>query len=104
YTRKTGATEITQEKKIVWDYDAPAGAEVHTAQPIGLAKIFICQNGAPPKAILIDKKTSNVEMEHELPAKDPNNPKSAHGQFRHIRMLKNGHYLIAALSLGKVIE
>ncbi|MEA2709089.1 MAG: hypothetical protein QOF78_1690 [Phycisphaerales bacterium] len=104
YTRKTGATEIAPDKKVVWDYDAPAGTEVHTAQPIGLDKVFICQNGTPAKAMLINKKTGNVEMEHELPVKDPTNPKGVHGQFRHIRLLKNGHYLIAALGLGKVIE
>jgi hypothetical protein len=104
YARKTGADEVTPDKKIVWSYDCPPGAECHSAQPIGLDKVFLCQNGIPAKALLIDKKTGKVEMEHELPVARPGDPKGVHGQFRHIRMTKAGTYLIAALGLGKVIE
>ena len=43
-------------------------------------------------------------MEHELPTARPTDPKSVHGQFRHIRMTQAGTYLIAHLNLGKVIE
>jgi hypothetical protein len=104
FARKTGAAEVTPDKQMVWNYDAPPGTEVHSAQPIGSDKVFLCQNGTPPKCLLINKRTGSIEMEHELPAKDPTNPRSVHGQFRHIRMTKNGTYLIACLSLGKVIE
>src|SRR5439155_8996319 len=92
------------DKKIVCSYDAPKGAEVHSAQPIGLDKVFLCQNGLPAKAMLIDKKTGKIAMEHELTVKDPTTAKGVHGQFRHIRMTRAGTYLIAALGLGKVIE
>jgi hypothetical protein len=37
FSRKTGASEITPDKKIVWNYDAPEKHEIHTAQPIGPA-------------------------------------------------------------------
>jgi hypothetical protein len=109
YARKTGATEITADKQVVWNYDAPAGTEVHSAQPIGLDKVFLCQNGLPPKVMLIDKKTGKIEMEHELEYKkpDPADPKKGnvvHGQFRHVRITKAGTYLIAYLNLGKVVE
>jgi len=104
YACKTGAAEITPDKKVVWKFDCPKGAECHSAQPIGLDKVFLCLNGLPAKAELINIKTGKVEMEHELPIKSPNDPKSVHGEFRHIRMTKAGTYLIAALGLGKVIE
>ena len=104
FARKTGATEITQDKKIVWNWDCPSGAECHSAQPIGQDKVFLCVNGLPPKCMLINKKTGAVEMEHELPVKDPTSQKGVHGQFRHIRQTAAGTYLIAALNLGKVIE
>src|SRR4051812_20532502 len=58
YSRKTGASEVTRDHQVVWNYDAPAGCEVHTAQPIGLDKVFLCQNGLPAKCMLIDKKTN----------------------------------------------
>jgi hypothetical protein len=104
YACKTGAAEVTPTRKIVWSYECPRGTECHSAQPIGLDKVFLCQNGIPAKAMLINKKTGKVEMEHELKTKNPDDPKSVHGQFRNIRMTDKGTYLITHLNLGKVIE
>jgi hypothetical protein len=109
YAHKTGAAEVTREKKLVWSYIAPRDTEVHSAQPIGFDRVFLCQNGFPAKAMIIDKRTGRVEMEHELEtAPRPEDPAqvggSVHGQFRHIRMTKAGTYLIAHLNLGKVVE
>lgn len=109
YAHKTGAAEVTAEKKLVWAYVAPPGTEVHSAQPIGMDRVFLCQNGFPAQALLINKRTGAVEMEHELAtAPRPTDPAriggSVHGQFRHIRMTPAGTYLIAHLNLGKVIE
>jgi hypothetical protein len=104
YACKTGAEEITPGKKVVWRYECPAGTECHSAQPIGLDKVFLCQNGTPAKVMLINKKTGRIEMEHEVPTSRPDDPKSVHGQFRHIRMTKSGTYLLAHLNMGKVIE
>lgn len=104
YARKTGATEISPDKKVIWNYDAPKGTEVHTAQPIGPDKVLLCQNGTPAKALLVNKRTGKIEMEHELATKSPDDPKSVHGQFRHIRMTRAGTWLIAHMNLGKVVE
>jgi hypothetical protein len=104
FSRLRGATEITPKKEVVWNYEAPKGTEIHTCQPIDTDRVFICQNGLPAKALIINKKTGKIEMEHLLPIKSPDDPKSVHGQFRHIRMTKAGTYLIACLGLGKVIE
>ena len=101
FARRTGASEITPEKKIVWNYDAPEGTEVHTAQPIGKDKVLIMQNGNPARLMLIEKKTGKVVKELELPTRQPDR---VHGQFRHIRMTKKGTFLVAHLDLGKVVE
>ena len=104
YACKTGAAEVTPDRKIVWSYECPSGSECHSAQPVGLDKVFLCLNGTPAKAVLINKKTGAVEMEHEIPTARPDDPKSVHGQFRHIRLTKAGTYLLAHLNMGKVIE
>jgi hypothetical protein len=109
YAHKTGAAEVTADKKLVWSYIAPPGTEVHSAQPIGNDRVFLGQNGFPAKALLINKRTGRIEMEHELETQPkPEDPAlvggSIHGQFRHIRMTKGGTYLIAHLNLGKVRE
>src|SRR6478672_1626266 len=82
FARKTGAAEVSSARQIVWNYDAPPGTEIHSAQPIGSDKVFLCQNGLPAKALLINKKTGQIEMEHELPVKNQTDPKGVHGQFR----------------------
>ena len=44
FTRMQYVAEVTPEKKVVWRYDAPAGTEIHTAQPIGLNKVMFVLN------------------------------------------------------------
>ena len=101
FSRRLSASEVTPDKKIVWHYDAPPKTEIHTAQPIGLDRVLIMQNGDPAKLLLIKKATGQVEKELTLETKRPEN---VHGQFRHIRMTKAGTFLVAHLDLGKVVE
>jgi enterochelin esterase-like enzyme len=101
FSRQFGASEITPEKKIVWNYDGPAGVEIHTAWPVDSDRVLIMQNGNPARALIIRKSTNQVEKELTLPTRVPT---STHGQFRHIRMTQDGHFLVAHLDLGKVVE
>jgi len=100
FSRQYGASEITPDKKIVWDYDAPKGTEIHTAYPIGLDRVMIMQNGDPAKLLIIVKASNKIEKELTLPTKD----KGTHGQFRHVRITKAGTFLAAHMDLGKVVE
>jgi outer membrane protein assembly factor BamB len=104
FTRMSYLEEVTPQKKVVWHYDAPSGTEIHTCQPIGLDKVLFVQNGLPPKAIIINKTTGKVELEHPLPAPSETDPKTVHPQFRRFRMTAAGTYLGAHLNMGKVIE
>jgi len=36
FAHQYGITEVTAEKKVVWNHDAPPKTEIHTAQPIGV--------------------------------------------------------------------
>jgi hypothetical protein len=100
FSRQLGASEITPDKKIVWNYDAPPGTEIHTAYPIDKKHVLIMQNGNPAKLLVINKKTNKNEKELTLPTRSS----STHGQFRHIRMTRKGTFLVAHLDLGKVVE
>ncbi len=66
FARKNGATELTPDKQIVWNYDAPPGTEIHSAQPIGRYKVLIMQNSTPAKLILIDKNGFRSESENSF--------------------------------------
>jgi hypothetical protein len=101
FSRQFGASEITPDKKIVWNYDGPPGTEIHTTYPVGQDRVLIMQNGNPAKLMLIQKATGKVEKELVLQTRDAN---SIHGQFRHIRMTQAGTFLVAHMDLGKVVE
>src|SRR5262249_29770890 len=101
FSRRSGASEVAPDKKIVWNYDAPAGTEVHTAYPIGTERVLIMQNGNPAKLMTLVKTSNKIERELTLETRLPGKP---HGQFRHVRMTKAGTFLVAHLDLGKVIE
>ncbi|MGJ5820579.1 beta-propeller domain-containing protein [Paludibaculum fermentans] len=101
FSRQFGASEITPDKKIVWNYDAAPKTEMHTAWPVDGDRVLVMQNGNPAKAMILRKSTGVVEKEIVLPTK---NPDGVHGQFRHIRMTADGHFLVAHMDLGKVVE
>jgi hypothetical protein len=100
FSRQFGASEITPDKKIVWNYDGPPGTEIHTAYPIDKDRVLIMQNGNPAKLLVIRKRGNKVETELTLPTRST----GTHGQFRHIRMTRRGTFLVAHLDLGKVVE
>ena len=100
FSRQHGASEITPDKKIVWDYDGPTGTEIHTAYPMGKERVLIMQNGNPAKLLVIHKASNKVEKEIVLPA----GGQGVHGQFRHIRPTKAGTFLVAHMDMGKVVE
>lgn len=45
FSRQFGASEITPDKRIVWNYDAPSGTEIHTTWPVDRDRVLIMQNG-----------------------------------------------------------
>src|SRR5262249_29142959 len=101
FSRRLGASEVTPDKKIVWNYDAPPKTEIHTTYPIGKDRVLIMQNGNPAKLLVINKVTGKTEKELTLETRVPD---SIHGQFRHVRMTIAGTFLVAHLDLGKVVE
>jgi hypothetical protein len=104
FTRMQYVSEVTPKKEVVWRYDAPKGTEIHACQPIGLDKVLFVKNGLPPKLMVVNIKTNAVEVEHDLPAIEPPDPKTVHPQFRRVRYTAQGTYLVPFLNMGKVVE
>jgi len=100
FSRQFGASEVTPQKQVVWNYDAPRGTEIHTAYPIGEDKVLIMQNGNPAKLLVLRKSDNRVESELVLATKSTN----THGQFRHVRPTASGTFLVAHMDFGKVVE
>jgi hypothetical protein len=102
FCRKVGASEITPDKKIVWDYPAAPGTEIHSVQPLGLDRVLLVQNGKPAKLMIINTTTGRMEKELDLPTPHPD--KSPHLQFRRVRLTKDGTFLAAHLDDKRVVE
>jgi hypothetical protein len=101
FAHQFGLTEITQDKKVVWNYEPPVGHEVHTAVPIGTERVLYIQNGDPALLRVVNIATGTTEKEIVLKTKQP---PSTHGQFRHMRLTSQGTLLVAHMDLNKVVE
>jgi hypothetical protein len=101
FAHQFGVTLIGRNKKVLWNYDAPPGTEIHTAQPIGTDKVLYVQNGDPAKVVVVNIVTGKIEREFIVPVK---NPKSVHGQFRHARLTEAGTLLVAHMDMNKIVE
>ncbi len=103
FCRKTGASEVTPDKNIIWNIDAPKGTEIHSVQPIGLDHVLVTINGNPAaKLLLINTTTGKTEKEYTFPVLNPGaNP---HIQFRRVHETKEGTFLAAHLRDQKVVE
>lgn len=101
FARGTGASIVRQDKKVIWNYNAPAGTEIHTAFPIDRDRVLVMQNGDPAVVMVINTLSGSVEQQVSL---DTANPKSPGGQFGHIRLTPAGNYLVPHMDLNKVVE
>jgi len=101
FAHQFGVTLITPDKKLIWNYNAPAGYEVHTAMPIGKDRVLFVQNGDPAQVRVVNIVTGATEEEFNIPTKMP---PSTHGQIRHARLTVDGTLMIAHMDLNKVVE
>ena len=103
FTRMQYIAEITPDKRVVWRYDAPKGTEIHACQPIDHDRVLFIINGIPPKLMVINTRTSRIEVEQVLPFPSIDEH-SVHGQFRRVRYTAQGTYLVPFLTMDKVVE
>ena len=100
FSRMSGAGMVSPDKKLVWDYPAPPGTEIHSIQSIGKDSVLIMRNGNPAEAMIINTATGKILREIPIPT----TVTGTHGQFRHIRMTSAGTLLVPHLGEGKVVE
>src|SRR5436190_19268317 len=101
FAHQYGITEITPDKSVVWNFDAPPKSEIHTARPIGKDRVLFIQNGNPAKLMVVNKRTGETERQFELAVA---HPQDTHLQFRHAQLTDAGTVLVAHKDMGKVCE
>ena len=102
FAHQFGVTEISPDKKVVWNYNPPGNHEVHTAVPIGNDRVLYIENGDPGAVLrVVNTRTGATEKEFPL---EVNKPVSVHGQFRHARLTAQGTVLVAHHDMNMVNE
>lgn len=94
-----GAKEVTPAKEVAWEYVAPAGVEVHSAQPLPDGNVLVVECGT--KRLIEVDRAGKVAIEVPLV---PGPKVGTHGQFRGARKLANGNYVVTYMSDHKVAE
>jgi hypothetical protein len=101
FSYRLGASIVTPQKQIVWDYRAAPNTEIHSAQPAGKNRVLLAQNGAPTKLILINTSSGKVEKELALSTPYPN---KVHVQVRRAHLTKAGTFLVGLMEENRVAE
>lgn len=101
YSYKKGVKLIDLNHKVIWDYPAPAGSEIHSASVLPDDRFLIAINGCPTRIVELDK---NGVIRKTIHIKDDLGNKNPHMQCRQIRKAKNGNYLIPLLGKAKLYE
>lgn len=102
FARQFGAGEISSSGKTLWNYDAPAGTELHSIYPISGGRVVVLENGEPARLKVIRKRDNAVLTNFVLETASPS--KGVHGQFRRARPAPGGHFLVSHMDMGKVVE
>ena len=100
FARMSGAGIVTPDKKLIWEWVCAPGSETHSCQPIGKDSVLMVLNANPAKVVIINTATNKILKEIRIPATTT----STHGQFRHVRITKNGTIMVPLLSEGRVVE
>lgn len=95
-----GAMEFTRAGQRVWEYQAGAGTEVHSCQPLADGNVLVVENG-PCRLVEVDR-AGRVAKEIKL-APPPERVK-VHDQFRGVRKATNGHYFVSRKGEHEVEE
>lgn len=99
YAYKQGAKLINLEHKVLWDYPAPVGTELHTATTLPGGGFLLGYCGQPARLIELNAKG---EVKHEVAFET--GIAKAHGQYRQAIKSKKGTYLVPLMGKRAVIE
>ena len=53
-------SEISTDKRVVCNYEAPPNTEIHTAQPYGSKSVWFVQNGDPAKFMMVNRTSGKT--------------------------------------------
>jgi len=85
---------------LKWQYICPQGTESHSCQPFDRDHVYFALNGVPGKIVIWNVKEDRLAKEIVVPTAGTN----THGQFRHVRLTSEGHFVTGLIHEQCVAE
>jgi hypothetical protein len=93
-----GAKEVTRDKQVAWEYQAPKQAECHSCQPLPDGRVLVAECGL--SRIVEAGRDGKVAREIKIASQ----AKNMGHQFRGTRRTADGHYWVCLMDEKKIVE
>jgi hypothetical protein len=93
-----GAKEVTLDKKVLWEYQAPAQAQCHSCQPLPNGNVLVAECGL--SRLIEAGRDGKIAREIKVASK----AKNMGHQFRGTRRTADGHYWTCLMDEKKIVE
>jgi hypothetical protein len=93
-----GAREVSRDKKVVWEYKAPAQAQCHSCQPLADGRVLVAECGM--SRVIEAGRDGKVAKEIKVASQ----AKNMGHQFRGCRKTADGHYWVCLMDEKKIVE
>lgn len=91
---------IDKDGKDVWKFVCPKGTESHSCQPLDRDHVYFALNGVPGRIVIWNIREDRKVSEIIVPTAGTN----THGQFRHVRMTREGNFVTGLIHEQIVAE
>lgn len=91
---------VNRQGELIWKYICPEGTESHSCQPYAKDQVYFALNGVPGKIIIWDTKKDRMVKEIIVPTDNT----GTHGQFRHVRLTREGNFVTALMKEKEILE
>lgn len=98
FAYRDGAKEVQPDKKVVWEYKAPANTECHACQPLPEGRVLVVECGT--SRLVEVERDGKIGKEIKLTTTTG----ATHNQFRGARKTPEGHYLVCFKGESKVVQ
>ena len=96
FCHRNGVKEVSHDRKIVWEYKAPAEAQCHSCQPLPGGRVLVAECGL--------SRLVEVGRDGKREIKVASRAKNMGHQFRGTRRTADGHYWVCLMDEQKIVE
>ena len=98
FCHQNGAKEVSRDKQVVWEYQAPAQAQCHSCQPLPDGRVLVAECGL--SRLIEAGRDGKVAKEIKVASQ----AKNMGHQFRGTRKTADGHYWVCLMDEKKIVE